>query len=144
MNARIASLIAERLPGGLIHPGNEELPAKAIPLPGLASSGIPAEQAKMFAAQAGLPSNDVPKLLGEAIVHLIETDGDSEIISRAELEQLRREAATVDQEQTGQTVNVHCRCNRQEPALTVATHRAVVYTSGAAMKQRLNEVCTCS
>ncbi|EUA18456.1 putative gp80 [Mycobacterium xenopi 3993] len=93
-NAAVAGLIAQRLPEGLLHPGdpNANQPAKLIPLPGLRSTGIPPEMAKQFAAQAGLPSHDVPKLIGEAIVYLLETEGFA-IIPSTELEQLRTQAA---------------------------------------------------
>lgn len=46
------------------------------------------EQAKYFAKEAGFPSADVAGLVAEAIVHLIETEGDSEIVPKSQLRQL--------------------------------------------------------
>lgn len=145
LNERIATLLAERLPGGLWHPGDPSIdqPPKMIPLPGLASSGIPPEMAEHFAQEAGLPSANVPKLVAEAIVNTIETDGQTEMIPRAELEQLRSDAATFEASPpAGQMVTVVCTGCRA-PLLELSLGRPKVLTGGAALRRRIDEVCKC-
>lgn len=112
-NPRIATLIAQRIPAGLPHPGDgkDQKPAM-LNLPAFRSTGLPPGMEAHFAKEAGLPSNDIPRLIAEAVVNLIETDGDSEIISKAELTELRAKAATLDG-QTPQQITVHCRCDNQ-------------------------------
>lgn len=138
-----AALIAERLPAGLVHPGDpdNDQPAKLIPLPGLNNIGIPADQAAFFAQEAGLPDNDVPKLIGEAIVAMLSTEG-WEIVAGGELEQLRADAAQLP-ERPDAELTVHCRCNPAEPLLALSTAKAIAYVSGAALRERLATVCRC-
>jgi hypothetical protein len=146
-NAAAVALIAEKLPEGLTHPGDgKKQPPKLIPLPGLKNLGISPEQAKHFAQQAGMPANDAPKLIAEALVHLIETDlnGGSTIISNAELAQLRSQAATLgDLDPNAATVKVCCHCNLAKPVLHLAVGRAMVVLDGAALRKSLDDVCRC-
>lgn len=106
-------LLAERLAAGLIHPGDPDnnRPPVALPLPGLSSTGIPPEMAEHFAAEAGLPHNDAPRLLAEAIVALLENDlaGGSTIIADAELAALRRAAAEAPA--GTRMIALHCNCD---------------------------------
>lgn len=147
-NTAAVALIAERLPEGLMHPGDgKKQPPKLIPLPGLKNLGISPEQAAHFAKQAGMPANDAPKLIAEAVVHLIETDlnGGSTIISNAELEQLRAQAATIgDVNPNSPTVAIHCHCNLAKPVLHLAVGRAMVVMDGAGLRKRLDDVCGCA
>jgi hypothetical protein len=115
----IAALLAARLPAGLIHPGNPDAnqPAQAIPMPGLSRTGIPPEMARQFASDAGLPSSDVTKLLAEAIVHLIETEGASTIIANTELDALRQAAAAAPEGTRAISVHCHCDNTRSMPLL---------------------------
>lgn len=94
-NPAIERLIADRLPFGLEHPGDPDnnRPPFTVALPGLRSTGVPTEMSTQFAEEAGLPSNDAPQLIAQAIVNLIETDGNSTIITNAELAELRAAAA---------------------------------------------------
>lgn len=145
-NNRIATLLTERLPGGLWHPGDPaaDQQPKLIPLPGLASSGIPPEMAEQFAQEAGLPSANVAQLVAEAIVNVIETDGASEIVPRVELEQLRARAAELEANPpAGQMVTVCCHCSPAEPLAELSLGRPQVMTSGAALRKRIDEVCKC-
>lgn len=128
-NQRIATLIAERIPHGLQHPGDPtaDQPPFAIPLPGLRATGIPPELAARFAADAGLPSTDTPRLIGEALVHMIEADGDSTIIANAELAALRTQAA--DAPEGIRIITVYDRADQSTPLfeLTIGkTDRAVI------------------
>lgn len=145
-NARAVTLIAERLPAGLLHPGDPDAhqPAKLIPLPGLASTGMPTDQAAHFAKEAGLPESDVPKLIAEAIVHMLETEG-LEVVARTELEQLRAQVATPQEASpTMPAINVHCHCNTQKALLVVPVgNRAKVTLDGGMLKRQLGEVCSC-
>lgn len=79
----IVDVIAEGFRTGLPHPGNPELkqPARTLVLPGMNFRGIPPEMMEKFAQDAGLPSADFPKLLAEALVHLIEKNS-WEIVER--------------------------------------------------------------
>lgn len=138
-NQRIATLIAERLQhSGLPHPGNREANQKpfTIPLPGLRRAGIPPEMAAQFAAEAGLPHTDTPKLVGEAIVNLLETDGAITLIDNDELAQLRQDAA--DAPDGVRVIKVYDRANRNEPLfhLTVGKTDSVTI-DGRAILQAL-------
>jgi hypothetical protein len=108
-NSAAVQLIARALPA-LVHPGDETRKPFAIPLLGLRSAGVPPDMAKSFADQAGLPTSDAPKLIAEAVVHLLETDGNFTIIDTTELQDLRIQAA--DAPDGIRTVTVHCRCDR--------------------------------
>lgn len=106
-NAAIADLIATKLPD-LTHPGNGS-GAIALPVSTFRTAGIPPEMAEQFAQDAGYPSANIPLLIGEALVHLIETDGDSEIIRRSELATMRA-ATKAAEPQRNRQIQVHCHC----------------------------------
>ena len=84
MNRRIVNLIAEALPAGLTHPGDDHNPPALIPLPGFRATGMTDDQAAEFIGSTA-------KLLAEALVTLIEQD--HEILARADVTQLRQDAA---------------------------------------------------
>lgn len=110
-NRAAVDLLASRLAAGLVHPGdpdNGQQPI-ALPLPGLSSAGIPPEMAEQFARDAGYPSANIPLLIAEALVHLIETDGDSEIVRRSELATMRA-ATKAAEPQRNRQIQVHCHC----------------------------------
>jgi hypothetical protein len=113
-NHHAATLIAERLPHGLPHPGDPQANQKpfTIPLPGLRPTGIPPDMAAHFANQAGLPSADVPKLIGQAIVNLLETDGGYTILANTELAQLRQDAA--DAPDGTRIITLRCTCHNRD------------------------------
>ena len=113
-NQAAVDLLAARLAaGGLIHPGDPDngKPPTPLLLPGLSTTGIPDEMAAHFANEAGLPSNDTPRLLAEAIVHMLETDlaGGSTIIADVDLGQLQQAAA--DAPTHTRIVSVSCTCD---------------------------------
>jgi hypothetical protein len=139
-------LIAERLPNGLVHPGDgDKQPAKPIPMPWLGNLGLPPGQSEQFSREAGMPTNDAPKVLAEAIVHLLETDGGFAIVPRTEIAQLRAQAATLDDlNPSAPLVAIHCRCNPTEPVLSLALGRAKVMLDGTVLRERLDAVCGCS
>lgn len=143
-NAAAIALLAERLPAGLVHPGDgDQQPAKVIPLMGLSNLGISDAQAAHFAKESGMPANDAPKLIAEAIVALLEGDGGLELVPRAEIERLRAEAAGLDDlNPSAPMVTVRCHCNR-EPILSLAVGRAQVVTDGKTLRARLDQVCGC-
>lgn len=122
MNRAAAALLATRLPAGLVHPGDEHTKPTPIPLPGLASTGIPPEMAQHFADEAGLPGPHAATLLAEAVIHTLETelDGGSTIIANTELAALRQAAA--DAPDTTRTISVYCLCDRtmSNPLLELA------------------------
>lgn len=112
-NQAAVDLLATRLATGIIHPGDPDngQPPTPLLLPGLSGTGIPDEMAAHFANEAGVPTNNAPRMLAEAIVALLETDlaGGSTIIPTADLEQLRQNAteATTDT----RIVSIHCACD---------------------------------
>lgn len=137
-NPAAAALIAERLPKGLVHPGDDSTPAKLIPLPGLNFQGLPEGMRKHFANEAGLPDSDAPKLVAEAIVSLLETDGGFEIVPKSEITQLRDAASTLDAAPPGATVTVYCPCS-SEPALMIAANRPQ-----ARLTRRITDIHRCN
>ena len=106
-NQAIAALIAEKLPD-LTHPGDGS-GAISLPVSTFRMAGIPPQMAEQFARDAGYPSANIPQLIAEALVHLIETDGDSEIVRRSELTRMRA-AADAAEPQRSRQVQVHCNC----------------------------------
>jgi hypothetical protein len=147
MNLAAVALIVKCLTEGVMHPGDQskDQPAKLlIPLPGFRASGLTPEQAAHFANEAGLPDNDAAKLYAEALVNAIETVGGLTLVAHTELEQLRTEAATLeDVNPSAPTVAVHCTCNRRTPIISISVGRAMVITNGTALRERLDQVCSC-
>jgi len=82
-NSEIAQLIGDHLGPGLPHPGNpaRDEPPRLLPLVAFRTTGMPPEMAEHARTTA--------KVVGEAVVNLIETQGNSVIIKRAELDELR-------------------------------------------------------
>lgn len=87
MNTPIAELIANKLANGLPHPGNKQAGEEpvTIRLPLFRMASMPAEMYQQV--------EQTVKMLAEAIVYAIETDGESEIVKRSELQALRDELA---------------------------------------------------
>ncbi len=112
-NQAAVDLIAMRLATGIIHPGDPDnrQPATPLLLPGLSGTGIPDEMAAHFAQEAGLPTNNAPRMLAEAIVALLETElaGGSTIIANSDLEQLHIQAAEASTDT--RIISVHCTCD---------------------------------
>jgi hypothetical protein len=121
-NEAIARLIAKKLSeGGLVHPGNPAIKQEpfAVPLP-------------LFRNTAALPQehrdlqNATAKILAEAIIYAIETDGDTDLVDHAELQRLQLADAGPPTEAL--KLPVICRrCNNQLMLLTVGNdQRAVI------------------
>jgi hypothetical protein len=113
-NDVVASLIAKHLSSGLPHPGNPSngQPAILIPLPMFRTDGMPPSMVEQISVTA--------KLVGEAIVNLIETGTGSELVEKTDLEQLR--APPEDQ-----PMPVECSvCRKPMLWLKVANGRAVI------------------
>ena len=87
----IAALISQALVDGLEHPGNESEPPGTIRLPLFRMAGQPTEMYEQIQATV--------TMLGEAIVHLIETRGESVIVARSEFDALRNELAQLKGDQ---------------------------------------------
>lgn len=139
-NQAAVELLANRLASGLVHPGDPDTgqPPVSLPLPGLSTTGIPPEMAQAFAAEAGLPHNDAPRLLAEAIVALLETDlaGGSTIIADADLDALR--AAAAEPPGGVRVIGVHCACDitMSKPLMNVVVGNTdhVVVNGGAVLR----------
>lgn len=106
-----AELITAALAGGLTHPGDDKSGPIALQLPMFRASAIPPEMAAEFAEQAGLPSPDLAKLTGEAIVHLLSENG-LEVVGRDELAKMRVDASATESHRHKQ---VRFRCTCGEP-----------------------------
>ena len=103
-NQKIAALITDALvEGRLVHPGDpaRDLPERQIVLPIFQSEGQPKEVADLMSTTA--------KFLGEAIVHLIETEGETSMVPTGELADMR--VATTPEAPGRRIVKVHCRCD---------------------------------
>lgn len=98
---KIAKLISEALRGGLVHPGDPEndVPPVPIALPFSNRPGQPKEMTKLM--------DGTVKLIGEAIVHLIKTKGETELVPANEVGQLRQTAGEFEPA----SVKIHCRCD---------------------------------
>lgn len=84
-NQPIADLLARSFGEGFVHPGDGKTGPVVVPIAGYRTTGMPPQMADIMDISA--------KLLGEAIVHTIETNGDGNtIITNTELEQLRARA----------------------------------------------------
>ncbi len=127
-NQAAVDLLAARLAAGLIHPGDPERGQQPTPLllPGLSSTGIPPEMAEHFARVAGLPTNDAPRLLAEAIVHAIEAElaGGSTIVADATLTALQHAAAEAEGDTRVLSVFCHCDPTHASPLLALLTTRS--------------------
>lgn len=144
---RVTDTIAARLATGIVHPGNPTTgqPSTLIELPGLNTRGIPPEMAQHFANEAGLPTNDSPRLIAEAITHLITQELRIDLIDHTELQQLRAQT-TEPHTATPQApqIAIHCRCNPTTPLLAIAANKAMVTTNGPTLRDRINTLCTCT
>lgn len=98
-NKKIADLIASALRNGVTHPGREGGNEMPIVLPMFRTAGMPQEMSELV--------DETTTLLGEAIVHLIETDGESEIVSKDQAVQMR----IAESDAAVRNVSVHCRCD---------------------------------
>lgn len=127
-NPRIAALIAEKLHTGLPHPGDpdDNQPPLLIPLPGFRAAGLPPEYVEHARSAA--------KLIGEALVNVIETEGESEIVSKTELERIR--AADTRPHQPTPIACAQC----GNPILHANTHNGRITLPPAALR-RLNPAC---
>jgi len=125
-NARAATLIAEALRDGLIHPGKPETgqPSVAIPLP-FRTTGMPPEMKRNVDATV--------HLMAEAIVHHLETHRQT-IVDAGAFEQLQLDAAPADPDPQG-VVTVHCFCDRTRinPLLHLVIKDQVAVIDGAAL-----------
>jgi hypothetical protein len=77
----ISDLIADRLVNGLYHPGNpeEEQQPATLRLPFFRGVGAPPEMVRQV--------DETVKLMAEAIVYLIENDGQCDIVPRNQLQE---------------------------------------------------------
>lgn len=93
-NQEMVQVIAKGLRDGLPHPGDREnhQTAQLIRIPGMNPVGVPRVVLDQMAKDAGLPTSDMSTLVAEAVVNLIETDGNSEIVNKSELKGLRENA----------------------------------------------------
>lgn len=126
-NKKIADLISAALRNGITHPGREGGQPMPIVLPMFRTAGMPQEMSELV--------DETTTLLGEAIVALIEEDGNSEIISKEQAVEMR--IAEQDESVT-RHVAVHCRCDsdRKDPlAIFTITNSPYVVIDG---KQLMN------
>jgi hypothetical protein len=96
--------------------------------------------AKHFAAEAGLPANDAPLIIAEAIVHLLENDAGLELIDRTELAQLRAAvAAPAEINPAAPTVDVTCQ-HRGDVLMSIPTSRLKAPVDCDLLAKRIDEL----
>lgn len=120
-NKKIAELISNGLRDGLTHPGRDGSGPTPIVLPLFRTAGMPPEMADLV--------NETTVLLGEAIVALIESEGESEIIERDRADEFRVADAAAPRRQ----VALHCACDkgRRDPlAVLTVTNSPFVIVDG--------------
>ena len=102
---RMAELLTAKMIEGMIHPGTPEnnYEKRPVLLPFRYTSGMPKEYADQMKATA--------KLWAEAILHTIETDGESEIVHRTDAASRRNTVERVQNSAWSRNVPVHCRCD---------------------------------
>jgi|SRR5215207_7455329 len=127
-NPQIERLLADALRTGLTHPGDPDrrIPPKPIVLPFGHAAGRPKEMNDLMDATV--------KLLSEAIVHHIETEGDSEIVPREEAIAMRR--AVGEGPPAPSATPVFCKCDhdRKDPlALLTITSPDYIVIDGPAL-----------
>lgn len=118
-NEAVAGLIARKLSeGSLVHPGTPALnrPPFVVALPLFRNTPMPKEHQDL--------QNATAKILAEAIIAAIETDGDASIIDNTELQRLRLADAGPPTEAL--KLPVLCRCGRQLMLLSVGNDRKAV------------------
>lgn len=131
-NPELAALIANALQNGIMYPGDPErrIAPRPIMLPFKPSAGMPQEMADLM--------SETTRQLGEAIVHLIETTGDSEIVPKAQIRSLRHAAGAETARQP--VMPVSCRhCDTTLMQLTV-DDPASVRIDGRALLRNLRKL----
>lgn len=110
-NQRIADLIAKALQEGFIHPGDPDkgIPETPILLPFKPSPGMPKEMGDLMSGTV--------KLLSECIVSLIETEGDSDIVPKAEVRTMRHAFNPGD---AAPRMPVYCHCDKIIPLMVLS------------------------
>lgn len=93
-NPELVQVISKGFKEGLPHPGDRENHQTnfIIRIPGMNPQGLPRQVLDYMAKDAGMPSSDMSMLAAEAVINLIETEGDSEIIKKSQLEEWREYA----------------------------------------------------
>ncbi|MCH9728396.1 MAG: hypothetical protein K0U84_01710 [Actinomycetia bacterium] len=104
----LATRLAPHL-AGLVHPGDDDTPPFPITLPVFQTATLPDGMAQEMAAEAGIPTPDIALHFLEAVLHLIETVGEVELIDRAEVADLRA-AAAANEAKRHQTLTFTTRC----------------------------------
>lgn len=108
-NQAAAQLLAKTLVDGPVHPGVDGGKPFAIPLATFRqAAAMPADMAKQFADEAGLPDADIATRTSEALIARLEADGYA-ILGAAELQDLRT-AAAQREPQRHQQLDFHCNC----------------------------------
>lgn len=116
---RLAELIAAKLRVGIIHPGDPDhgIPSRVLSYPAFRpGGGMPKEMAELV--------NESTRLLGEAIVSLIRSAGDLDLIPRGEYVRLSNMETRTGGGQPFQGVlPVHCHCDTGfvDPLLVLTT-----------------------
>ena len=110
----IIDLITTKFQTGFMHPGDpdRDIPPTPIVLPFKPSPGMPKEMGDLLSKTA--------KLLAECIVSTIKTEGNSEIVPKAEAAVMRR---AIGEGPTGPSLlPVFCHCNAKDPLMVLSQH----------------------
>lgn len=106
----LAERLAPRLTGMMEHPGNESTkPFHLAPLAAFQTATLPPGQAQQEAELAGLPHPNFALIWLEAVVHLLQTEGNVTLVDNAELADLRA-AAAVNEGKRNRIIEFHTEC----------------------------------
>lgn len=131
-NPTIAKLIAENI-HALPTPNGEP-----IRLAQFDTNTMPPAMRDQLAEEHNKTTNNI----GQAVVHLIETHGNSEIITKTELNQLRTKAKAFDG-QRPPTAKVYCTsCNQLLLEFNI-TNPDRINANGPQLRQTAGAACTC-
>lgn len=90
----LAERLAPHLTGMMTHPGDENTkPFALAPLAAFQTATLPPGQAQQEAELAGLPHPNFALIWLEAVLHLVQTEGNVTLVDNAELADLRAAAA---------------------------------------------------
>lgn len=114
MTQPAVDLIARTLPAGLPHPGDDNTPPRLIPLPGFRATGMSDEQAQELVGQSS-------KLVAEALVHLLRSNGIA--VDRTETEFVELEKQAADAPDGARIISI-CTAPASDPVLQLTVSKS--------------------
>ena len=115
-NQAFIDLVAQALPC-LTWQGDEQHQPIILPLPMFRTANLPADMAKHFADEAGLPHPDIARLTAEALDQVLTASGKT-VVDSAELNRLRNLDVAMEPRRN-RTPHIHCHCGEPLVRLNV-------------------------